>query len=274
MANIHKIPPNRLVRSVKGSWRAWIGAFVILALWETASNLNWISSFILPAPSTLALTLYELITDGFPEGIKIQAHIAATMSRVISGFALAALIGVPLGIAIGAVPVLDKLSASVIAFGRSIAAISVLPLFIAWFGIGEASKVALLFFGAFWVVLTYTVAGVKYVDPMLIRAALSVGTPQRRIFFRVILPAALPRVFAGLKVALGVAFLVIVAAEMIATVKGLGALIQEARTSFRTDITMVGMIVIGLLGYLLSRLLDWAEKRLMPWNVRLMERAR
>ncbi|MCC7040391.1 MAG: ABC transporter permease [Burkholderiales bacterium] len=247
---------------------------MILALWETASNLNWISSFILPAPSTLALTLYELITDGFPEGIKIQAHIAATMSRVISGFALAALIGVPLGIAIGAVPVLDKLSASVIAFGRSIAAISVLPLFIAWFGIGEASKVALLFFGAFWVVLTYTVAGVKYVDPMLIRAALSVGTPQRRIFFRVILPAALPRVFAGLKVALGVAFLVIVAAEMIATVKGLGALIQEARTSFRTDITMVGMIVIGLLGYLLSRLLDWAEKRLMPWNVRLMERAR
>lgn len=262
----------RLIALVRGNWRAWCGVLGTLALWEVASDLGWINAFVLPAPSTLVATSYELLTSGFPEGIRIQVHVVATLTRVLLGFALATLIGVPLGIAIGAIPVLDKLSASVIAFGRSIAAISVLPLFIAWFGIGEASKVALLFFGAFWVVLTYTVAGVKYVDPLLIRAALSVDTPVRRVFFLVILPAALPRIFAGLKVALGVAFLVIVAAEMIATVQGLGSLIQEARTSFRTDITMVGMIVIGILGYSLARILDWAERKLMPWNVGVAER--
>src|SRR6266542_3235730 len=113
---------------VRGNWRAWSGVLVTLAIWEMASDLNWISSFILPAPSTLALTFYELLTDGFPEGIKIQMHIVATVRRVLLGFGLAAVIGVPLGIAIGAIPVLDKLAASVIAFGRSVAAISVLPL--------------------------------------------------------------------------------------------------------------------------------------------------
>ncbi len=261
-----------VLQATRANWRAWVGVLGTLALWEVASDFNWVNSFVLPAPSTLALTFYELLTEGFPEGMGIQVHIVATLSRVLAGFALAAMIGIPLGIVIGAIPVLDKLAASVIAFGRSIAAISVLPLFIAWFGIGEASKIALLFFGAFWVVLTYTVAGVKYVDPLLIRAALSIDTPQRRIFFLIILPASLPRIFAGLKVALGVAFLVIVAAEMIATVQGLGALIQEARTSFRTDITMVGMIVIGVLGYALSRLLDFAERKLMPWNVGFVER--
>jgi ABC-type nitrate/sulfonate/bicarbonate transport system permease component len=155
---------------------------------------------------------------------------------------------------------------NVITFGRSIAAISVLPLFVAWFGIGEISKIALIAFATFWVVITYAIASVKFVDPMLLRAARSMDTDTATIFRSVILPAALPRIFTGLKVGLGVAFLVIAAAEMIATVRGLGALIQEARTSFRTDITMVGMFAIGLLGYVTSKALDVLERRLMPWR--------
>jgi ABC-type nitrate/sulfonate/bicarbonate transport system permease component len=205
------------------------------------------------------------MTDGFPEGIRIQTHIFATLLRVMSGFLLGAALAVPLGLLVGYVPVLDKMSRSIITFGRSIAAISVLPLFIAWFGIGEGSKIALIAFGAFWVSVTYTIAGVKFVDPILIRAAQPLDTPSARIFASVILPAALPRVFSGLKVALAVAFMVIVASEMIATVVGLGALVQEARTSFRTDITMVGMVVIGVMGFAASKCLDFLEYYLMPW---------
>jgi ABC-type nitrate/sulfonate/bicarbonate transport system permease component len=244
----------------------------ILGAWETLSTLELLNPFFFPPPSRLAAGFHELIVAGYPDGIRIQTHVAVTLRRVLAGFAGSVAIGVPLGIVIGAVPVLDRLTRHIFTFGRSIAAISLLPLFIAWFGIGELSKIMLIGLGSFWVVVSYTVAGVKFVDPILIRAARSIDTPQRRIFSQVILPAALPRIFAGLKVALGVAFMIIVAAEMIATVQGLGALIQEARTSFRTDITMVGMLVIGAIGFALSQLLDWAERRLLPWRSAAEER--
>ena len=142
-----------------------------------------------------------------------------------------------------------------------------LPLFIAWFGIGELSKVMLIALGAFWVIITNTITGVQMVDPVLIRAAQSMDTPRHQIFLFVTLPAALPRIFTGLRNGLAVAFMVIVAAEMIATVAGLGALIKEGRNAFRTDITMVGMFIIGLLGSVIVKLLAWAEARMAPWAV-------
>ncbi len=248
---------------------AAIGAATLAAIfgaWEILAATDRLNPFFFPAPSRLALSFYELITEGYPDGIRMQTHIAITLRRVLTGFAGATLIGVPLGIVIGSFPLLDRLTRHIFTFGRSIAAISLLPLFIAWFGIGELSKIMLIGLGAFWVIVSYTVAGVKFVDPILLRAARSIDTPRARIFSHVILPAALPRIFNGLKVALGVAFMIIVAAEMIATVRGLGSLIQEARTSFRTDITMVGMLVIGAIGFALSHLLDWAERRLLPWR--------
>jgi ABC-type nitrate/sulfonate/bicarbonate transport system permease component len=236
-----------------------------VALWEALSRLGLLNPFFFPRPSKIAMAAVELASDGFPDGILVEVHILATLKRVVCGFLLAAGLGVPLGIIIGYMPALDRIFSNIITFGRSIAAISILPLFIAWFGIGEASKIALITFAAFWVSITYTIAGVKFVDPVLLRAARSMDCSTSTIFWSVILPAALPRIFAGLKLSLGVAFLVIVASEMIATVEGLGALIQEARTSFRTDITMLGMLIIGVLGYGLACLLDVAEHRLMPW---------
>lgn len=244
----------------------------VLALWEAAAGMGLLNPFFFPAPSRLAATLVELLTVGYPEGTWIGTHVASSLGRVLAGFAIAVAAGIPLGIVIGYVPALDAMTQGIIAFGRSIAAISVLPLFIAWFGIGELSKVALIGLASFWVLVTYTIAGVKFVDPLLLRAAQSIDTPHAAIFRSVILPAALPRIFTGLKVALAVSFMVIVAAEMIATVVGLGALIQEARTTFRTDITISGMLIIGLIGYAMSRLLDWLEAVLLPWRAGIEER--
>lgn len=251
------------IRIVGGSAIA-IAAWLLV--WEAASQLNWLDPFLAPPPSTLVATAWELLTEGFPDGIPIQGHILATIGRVVAGFSIAAIFAVPLGIVIGYVPKLELIFGNIITFGRSIAAISVLPLFVAWFGIGEVSKILLIAFATFWVIITYTVSSVKFVEPTLLRAALSMDADAKTVFRSVVLPAALPRIFTGLKVGLGVAFLVIAAAEMIATVKGLGALIQEARTSFRTDITMVGMLAIGVLGYLTSKLLDVIAQRLMPWR--------
>lgn len=239
---------------------------IVLACWEVLSRQEWISPFLFPAPSAIALSIYELSTQGFPDGILVYEHIWITLYRLMSGFIGAALIAIPLGIVIGYIRILDKLSNPIVTFGRSLAAISLLPLFIAWFGIGELSKIMLIGLGGFWVILTYTIAGIKFIDPLLIRAAKSMDTSLFVLFSQVMLPAALPRIFTGLKVGLSVCFMVIVAAEMIATVEGLGALIKEARNSFRTDITMAGMLIIGLLGYSLSKMLDMIEHALLPWR--------
>ncbi len=243
-----------------------VGSLVALAvIWEVFSRLEVLSPFLFPPPSALAVGLYELATTGFGS-TSVYTHIVMTTQRIVLGFVGAALVGIPLGIVVGYIGFLERLVQPIVTFGRSVAAISLLPLFIAWFGIGELSKVMLIGLGAFWVIVTYTIAGVKFVDPLLIRAARSMDTPRTIIFTRVILPAALPRIFTGLKVALAVCFMIIVAAEMIGTVTGLGSLIYDARNSFRTDITMDGMFIIGLLGFGASKLLDLIERMLLPWR--------
>lgn len=262
-----RIVPNGLRLRTGGSTLGVACLASLLLLWELFSRLDVLPVFQFPPPSMLASGLWEVAVRGFPEGVQIHSHVAVTLKRIFIGFLGAAAVGVPLGIVVGCVPPLDKLLRPIVTFGRSIAAISLLPLFIAWFGIGELSKMMLIGLAAFWVVLTYTIAGVKYVDPLLIRAARSMDAPAGVLFFQVILPAAAPRIFTGLRVAMGVAFMVIVAAEMIATVEGLGALIKEARNSFRTDITMVGMVVIGLLGWGMSALLGLLERWLLPYRV-------
>ena len=119
---------------------------------------------------------------------------------------------------------------------------------IVWFGAGELTKIVLIGYGCFWTMLSNVIAGVKYVDPTLVRAARSFGLTGIELYRSVVLPAALPRIFAGARMALGVGFMVIVGAEMIGTIEGLGALIMEARTFYRSEITIVGMLIIGVPG--------------------------
>jgi ABC-type nitrate/sulfonate/bicarbonate transport system permease component len=194
-----------------------------------------------------------------------------TLWRVLQGCVLAISLAIPLGILIGSVIVLDKLTLPIITFARSVASLSLLPLAIIWFGTGELSKVLLIAYGCFWTMLPNAIAAVKYVDPVLIRAARTLDTGAAGVFWRVVLPAALPRMFAGARVAIGVGFMIIVGAEMIGTIQGLGALIMEARTFYRSDITLVGMALIGLIGFLVLAGLGWLERLLLPWQRGLEE---
>ncbi|MCP5150708.1 MAG: ABC transporter permease [Ectothiorhodospiraceae bacterium] len=243
---------------------ALIGA--LLAGWEWAATHGYLRPIRFPPPSTLLASLVELVREGFPEGITLGTHFALTMQRILAGFALAVALAVPLGLAIGWYPLLDRLTESVIAFCRSVATLSLLPLAIVWFGTGEGSKVFLIGYGCFWVMLANTVAAVRQVDPLLVRAASTMDTGPAEMFVRVVLPAVLPRLFAGARIALGVGFMVIVGAEMIGTIHGLGALIMEARTFYRSDITVVGMIVIGGLGFAITAAMQRLERLLLPWQ--------
>lgn len=245
------------------------GAGLILALlaaWEAASALGWLRPHSFPPPSKVGRGAWELAVSGFPEGVRVWTHVLATLRRIFGGFVLAMAVAIPLGIAIGASRTLDRLTHPIVVFARSVATLSLLPLVIVWFGTGELSKTLLIAYGCFWVMLSNVIAGVKQVDPMLLRAALTMNAGKAEIFAQVVLPASLPRIFAGARTALGVGFMVIVGAEMIGTIQGLGALIMEARTFYRTDVTIVGMALLGVLGVLFAAGMETLERRLLPWQ--------
>jgi ABC-type nitrate/sulfonate/bicarbonate transport system permease component len=256
-------------------WRILAGArwlalpALVLLAWELASAGGLLRPFSFPPPTRLGAALIELAAAGFPQGQYIWVHVGTTLWRVVQGCLVAIAAAIPLGILIGSVRALDKLTLPIITFARSVASLSLLPLAIIWFGTGELSKVLLIAYGCFWTMLPNAIAAVKYVDPLLIRAARTLETGCAGIFLRVVLPAALPRMFAGARVAIGVGFMIIVGAEMIGTIQGLGALIMEARTFYRSDITIVGMMLIGLIGFLVLGGLGWLERTLLPWQTGL-----
>lgn len=240
-----------------------------LIAWEMAVRFGYLKPYQFPPPSRIARGFVELSNVGFPTGVPIWTHTLVTVGRVLQGYVAAIVLAIPLGLLIGAVPVLDKLTAPLVVFCRSVATLSLLPLVIVWFGAGELTKIVLIGYGCFWTMLSNVIAGVRYVDPTLVRAARSFGVNGFELYRKVVLPAALPRIFAGARMALGVGFMVIVGAEMIGTIQGLGALIMEARTFYRSEITIIGMLVIGLLGFAISTGLAGMERLLLPWATNL-----
>ena len=252
-------------------WIQIITTVAIIGIWESLSASGLIKPVHLPSPVRVLSTFFYIMREGYPQGITIFKHIKATVWRIIQGYLLATATAIPLGLVIGSHFLLERAANPVITFARSIATISLLPLAIAWFGVGELSSILLIAYGAFWAIITNTIQGVKQVDVNFINVGRMFGASKRNIFFRVVLPATLPRIFAGMKIGLGVSFMVIIAAELVGTVEGLGALIQQSRLYYRTDITIVGMIFIGMFGLVISIGLDRLERVMLPWAVGLEE---
>ncbi len=238
-------------------------AFV--ALWAALARAHLLNTVLVPAPATVVATAAEMLRDGYPEATPLIAHVAASLGRIAVGFALAVAVALPAGIVVATVPVLFDVVSPLVAFFRTVPTVSLIPLAIMALGIGETSKVALIAFGCFWVVLTHVVDGVRLVDPSLLRAARALGARRSQVMRWVLLPAAIPRIVTGLRVGLGVAFMVLVAAEMFASESGLGFLIVDGRRFFRTDVVLVGMVLIGVFGALLAGTCDLAERRLLRW---------
>jgi ABC-type nitrate/sulfonate/bicarbonate transport system permease component len=241
----------------------------LLVAWELAVTYGYLRPYQFPPPTRIFRGFDEITTRGFPSGITIWRHTGITMARIAQGYIAAVALAIPLGFLIGSFRVLDALTAPLIVFARSIATLSLLPLVIVWFGAGELTKVVLIGYGCFWVMLSNVIASVKYVDPILLRAARTFGVRGAALYREVVLPAALPRIFAGARMSLGVGFMVIVGAEMIGTIQGLGALIMEARTFYRSDITILGMLVIGVIGFVISTGLIHLERFALPWATSL-----
>jgi ABC-type nitrate/sulfonate/bicarbonate transport system permease component len=233
----------------------------LLGAWYVVTALGWIHPFLLPPPAEVVTELWDLARSGV-----LFRFAGISLSRVIAGFLIGAAVAVPLGMLIGRLAVVRDLCDPILELARPVPALALIPLAIAWFGIGEMSKLFLIAYAAFFPILINVIAGFHGVDPAHVRAARSLGASEVQIFRDIVLMSAFPHVVAGLRIGMGMAFLVLVAAELIASNAGLGYLIQEARLNFNTSRIVVGIIAIGLLGYALSKTLLELERRVVPWK--------
>jgi ABC-type nitrate/sulfonate/bicarbonate transport system permease component len=255
-------PVNRVAVLV----RRTASILIFFALWYAASLTNahllrLFNPILLPPPDDVLKAGIAMAKSG-----ELARHILASLSRVVQGFLVAALSGVLIGTLVGRSRVLEDLVEPTVELLRPIPPLAFLPMMVLWFGIGEASKVGFIAYAAFFPIFTTTLEGIKYVDPILIRAAASLGASERDIFRYVVLPAALPNIITGLRIGFGLSFFVIVAAEFIAADSGLGFLINDARTFFLVSNMLLGAAVIGAIGFVFNIVLRRLEARLLRWR--------
>lgn len=263
MAGMQREVMNRLafLEQKTPPWAAGTAIAGILAVWETFSRSGIVSELYLPAPSAILFAGWEMVING-----EVLANIQASMFRIAIGFITGSLLGILTGLALGFSRLAEAIGNPVIYSLYPIPKIALLPLIILWLGIGELSKVAIIGLGVFFPVVINTYAGVKNVDPLLIKVAVSFRATRAHIVSKVILPGAMPMIFAGLKLAAGTSLLLLVAAEMIAAKEGIGALILHYGDLMLTTKLMVGVLVLSLLGVVFNQILNWLEKRVIPWK--------
>jgi NitT/TauT family transport system permease protein len=241
------------------SWSAEIGlpvavGVVFLAIWDGSVRLS--GSTIFPKPIDVARGIWELLMQGL-----LFKYIIASLFRVTWGFTIALLAGVPLGLFLGWYGRAYQAFNPLIQMLRPISPIAWIPVAILWFGVTDAAPVFLIFLASFFTITVASTAAVQNMQPVYLRAAQNFGLSQMQLFRRVIFPACLPQILTGVRLALGVAWLVVVAAEMIAVNSGLGYLIIDARNAGkRYDLVVAGMVMIGLIGLVLDLLVRRLEK--------------
>jgi ABC-type nitrate/sulfonate/bicarbonate transport system permease component len=257
-------PPTTARRLVSYVTQFWLlVAFIVV--WQCVSvfgqRVNPQLDVMLPPPTAVFSAALDLLKRGV-----LFTHIFDSLMRVLEAVGSATLIGVPLGLAMGWFPRFRRAVDPLLEFVRPIPPLAWIPLSILWFGIGDAQIVYIIFLAAFFPIVLNSMAGARDVDPYLVRAGLSLGARPGELFQTVVLPGALPNVFTGVRIGLGIGWMALVAGELVAAPSGLGYMINNARTIFRSDYILLGMVLIGVLGLLL----DYAMRRLallvMPWH--------
>jgi ABC-type nitrate/sulfonate/bicarbonate transport system permease component len=238
-----------------------------LALWAIATEGGFVEKKFLPSPSDIAGQAVVLVGQGYI-GTPLHRHVLASLGRTFVGFVVGAVLAVPLGLALGYSERLNAVVTPFLSALRPIPVIAYIPLVILWFGIGEFSKILLIALTSFLYITVNAAAGVRSVAADLIRAAQSLGVNERQLFLHVILPESLPYIFAGLRIGAAVSWAVVVAAELVAAQSGLGYMIMDAATFFRIPVVYVGIILIGLIGFAIERVIATLERRFVHWSNR------
>ncbi|MEP3428476.1 MAG: ABC transporter permease subunit [Roseibium sp.] len=221
----------------------------------------------MPSPEAVWYRFVEIFGDGY-QGITLVDHVGWSLIRVFAGFAVGSAIGIPLGYAMGLSGWFRGWFDPIVEFMRPVPPLALIPLVIIWFGIGETGKIILLFLAALWIMTIAARAGVSGVNISKIHAAYSLGASKTQILLHVIVPNSLPEIFTGARVAMGVCWGTVVAAELVAAEKGAGKMIVAASKFQLTDIVIMGIILIGIIGFAIDVLMRKAEAWLVPWKGR------
>ncbi|MBL0572779.1 taurine ABC transporter permease TauC [Aeromonas hydrophila] len=239
---------------------------VLLALWWLVARLGLISPLFLPPP---AQVLQQFATLAGPQGFMdatLWQHLAASLQRILIALAAATLCGVTVGLAMGLSPTLRGMLDPLIELYRPVPPLAYLPLMVIWFGIGETSKVLLIYLAIFAPVAMATLAGVQGARQVRLRAARALGANRWQVLWYVIVPGALPDILTGLRIGLGVGWSTLVAAELIAATRGVGFMVQAAGEFLATDVVLAGILVIALIAFTLELGLRALQRRLTPWH--------
>jgi taurine transport system permease protein len=245
-----------------------VTVLALLALWWLVTSFGYIKPLFLPAPAAVVAQFVAVAQDGFG-GSTLLEHALWSLYRVFAAFLLACVTAIPVGIAMGVSRLFRGVFDPPIEFYRPIPPLAYLPLIIIWFGIGDLGKVILIYLAVFAPLALNARAGVRSVALEQIHAAYSLGASRLQVIRHVILPAALPEILTGMRIGIGFGWTTLVAAEMVAATAGLGFMVLNAAEFLRSDVVIMGIVVIGALAYLFDLLMRRIERALVPWKGRM-----
>ncbi|MDV2470586.1 taurine ABC transporter permease TauC [Acinetobacter chinensis] len=242
-----------------------ITIIALIAVWWLVTTLGWIDALFLPSPVAVIDRFQDLLTNGYMS-ISLWSHIGASLGRIGTALIAAVITAIPLGIAIGCNKIVRGVLDPIIEFYRPIPPLAYLPLIVIWCGIGELSKVLLIYLAIFAPIVIATATGVRSVDQAKIRAAQSLGASQMQIIKHVILPSSLPNILTGIRIGLGVGWSTLVAAELVGASEGLGFMVQSSSQLLATDVVIVGILIIAVIAFILEIGLRRLQRKLVPWD--------
>lgn len=249
-------------------WLSIGSILFLLFVWWLATTLGWIKPLFLPSPGAIVSKFFTIVRTGYTDTSFLE-HVTISTARVFGAFLLACVVGVPLGLAMGMSPLIRGVLDPPIEFYRPIPPLAYLPLMIIWFGIGETSKVLLIFLSVFAPVALGARSGVKSAAIEQIHAAYSFGASRWQVLRHVILPAALPEILTAMRIGIGFGWTTLVAAEMVAATSGLGYLVLSASQFLQTSTVIMGIIVIAIIAYAFDLLMRFIERKIVPWKGRM-----
>ena len=249
-------------------WLSLASIAALLFVWWLVTAMGWVKPLFVPSPGAIVTKFADVWVNGFT-GTPLWEHVAISTARVFGAFLLACAIGIPLGLAMGMSPLARGLFDPPIEFYRPIPPLAYLPLMIIWFGIGETSKILLIFLSVFAPVALGARSGVKSAAIEQIHAAYSFGATRWQVLRYIILPAAMPEILTAMRIGIGFGWTTLVAAEMVAATEGLGYMVLSASQFLQTSTVIVGIILIAAIAYAFDILMRFVEHRLVPWKGRM-----
>ncbi|WP_245964932.1 ABC transporter permease [Trinickia dinghuensis] len=260
-----KVKQRRIRAGMNSYWLTAAVLVVCVLLWQAVSMAGVFPAFALPSPVAVWQSFIEILRSGYG-GQSLFSDILISCFRIVIGFVGAVAIGVPVGLLMSRNKIIFDIIDPLLQFIRPVPPLAYIPLLVVWFGIGELPKAILILVGTIPVIIIGTMSGVKSTPPLRIAVARTLGATNAQIFRKIVLPSAMPEIFTSMRVGIGVAWTCLVAAELIAASSGLGWLVQFAGQALQVAVVIVGIVIIGVIGYAMELVIRKLENWIVPWR--------